>query len=51
MTNPLDHLSDIDEALNLVHEAAARYIASLPDRPGAASVRGADSPNTRRNTP
>jgi hypothetical protein len=31
MTNPIDHLGDVDEALNLVHEAAIRYIASLPD--------------------
>jgi glutamate/tyrosine decarboxylase-like PLP-dependent enzyme len=33
MTNPIDHLDDIDEALDLVHEAALRYLASLPDRP------------------
>src|SRR5215216_1640471 len=33
MTNPIDHLGDVDEALNLVHEATVRYIASLPDRP------------------
>ncbi len=33
MTNPIEHLGDIDEALDLVHEAASRYIASLPDRP------------------
>ena len=33
MTNPIDQLGDIDEALNLVHEAASRYIASLSDRP------------------
>ena len=33
MASPIDHLGDIDEALNLVHEAAIRYIASLPDRP------------------
>jgi glutamate/tyrosine decarboxylase-like PLP-dependent enzyme len=33
MTNPIDQLGDVDEALNLVHEAAIRYIASLPDRP------------------
>jgi hypothetical protein len=33
MANPIDHLGDIDEALNLVHEAASRYLASLPDRP------------------
>ena len=33
MTNPIDHLGDIDEALNLAHAATTRYIASLPDRP------------------
>jgi DNA-directed RNA polymerase specialized sigma24 family protein len=33
MSNPIDHVGDIDEALDLVHEAAVRYIASLPDRP------------------
>src|SRR5687767_10945421 len=33
MTNPINHLGDIDEALDLVHEAASRYLASLPDRP------------------
>ncbi len=33
MTDPINHLGDIDEALNLVHEATTRYIASLPDRP------------------
>jgi hypothetical protein len=32
MTNPIDQLGDIDEALELVHEAASRYLASLPDR-------------------
>jgi hypothetical protein len=49
MIDPIDQLGDIDEALNLVHEAASRYIASLPDRRGAPADRGADSPNTRRN--
>src|SRR4051812_44966596 len=33
MTDPIDHLDDIDAALDLVHEAASRYIASLPERP------------------
>src|SRR3954466_3659241 len=33
MTDPIDHLDDVDEALNLVHEATVRYIASLPERP------------------
>lgn len=33
MADPIHHLSDVDEALNLAHEAAARYIASLPERP------------------
>src|SRR3712207_8918710 len=33
MSDPIDHLDDTDEALNLVHEAAVRYIASLPERP------------------
>ncbi|MDF3041550.1 MAG: aspartate aminotransferase family protein, partial [Thermomicrobiales bacterium] len=33
MTNPIDHLGDIDEVLDLVHDAASRYLASLPDRP------------------
>ena len=33
MSNPIDHLGDIDEALNLVHEAALRYLSSLPERP------------------
>src|SRR5215211_8444317 len=33
MTNPIDQLGDVDEALNLVHEAASRYLASLPQRP------------------
>src|SRR5919112_3957267 len=33
MINPIDHLGDIDPALNLVHGAAVRYVASLPDRP------------------
>jgi hypothetical protein len=33
MTNPIDQLGDIDEALDLVHEAASRYLASLPERP------------------
>jgi hypothetical protein len=29
MTNPIDQLGDIDEALNLVHEAASRDIPTL----------------------
>ena len=33
MTDPNEHLGDIDDALNLVHEAAVRYLASLPERP------------------
>ncbi len=33
MSNPIDHLGDVDAALDLVHEAARRYIASLPERP------------------
>ena len=33
MTDPIDHLDHIDEALTLVHEATVRYITSLPDRP------------------
>src|SRR5918998_1822245 len=33
MTNPIDQLGAINEALDLVHEATLRYLASLPDRP------------------
>jgi hypothetical protein len=29
MTNPIDQLGDIDEALDLVHEAASRSIPTL----------------------
>src|SRR5919107_3766806 len=32
MTDPNEHLGDVDDALDLVHEAATRYLASLPDR-------------------
>jgi hypothetical protein len=31
MTDPIDQLGDIDEALNLVHEAASRYIPTLSE--------------------
>ncbi len=32
-SDPIHHLGDVDAALDLVHEAATRYLASLPERP------------------
>src|SRR5215213_3638826 len=33
MTDPIDHLGVVNEALELVHEAHIRYLTSLPNRP------------------